>query len=247
MSKITKHLPAILSGIATAGVIGTGVLSIRAGKKIAMAELEPKEKTWKFYIPPVLSGAATIGCLWAAHKISAEQIAVLTVSCGYLAANRDALEKKIKEHYGDDDLQMIQQEVKAELDTKNWGKVTIPRGVEETGKGNVLVIEGYSGRVFRSSVPAVRRGIRQFQQMFFDNKGFISLNDLYQCLGITTTHFGHQYGWPCWGADDLDEEFWKEKGGLNIVCEMVNEPVDLDEPVYCIDIYDYPMECWQEV
>ena len=230
MSKITKHLPAILSGIATAGVIGTGVLSIRAGKKIAMAELEPKEKTWKFYIPPVLSGAATIGCLWAAHKISAEQIAVLTVSCGYLAANRDALEKKIKEHYGDDDLQMIQQEVKAELDTKNWGKVTIPRGVEETGKGNVLVIEGYSGRVFRSSVPAVRRGIRQFQQMFFDNKGFVSLNDLYQCLGITTTHFGHQYGWPCWGADDLDEEFWKEKGGLNIVCEMVNEPVDLDEP-----------------
>lgn len=247
MSKLTKHLPLIFSSLATVGVIGTGALSIRAGKKIAMAELEPKEKTWKFYIPPVLSGAATIGCLWAAHKISAEQIAVLTVSCGYLTANRDALERQIEKRYGTKDLQDIKEEVSAEIEHKPWGKITIPTGVEETGKGDVLVIEGYSGRIFRSSVSAVNYGIRRFQKRFLANKGFCSLNDLYTCLGITTTHFGHQYGWPCWVGDELTESFWEEQGGVHIECTMIQDPDDFDEPVYCIDIYDYPMECWQEL
>jgi len=245
MGKLTKHLPLIFSSLATAGVIGTGVLSIRAGKKIAMAELEPKEKTWKFYIPPVLSGAATIGCLWAAHKISAEQIAVLTVSCGYLAANRDALERQIENRFGKDELHEIKREVSAEIEHKPWGKITIPRGVEETGKGNLLVIEGYSGRVFRSSIASVNAGIRAFNKRIKKNHGYCSLNDLYECLGIEQTHFGHQYGWP--GNPDYYDDFWDS--GIPIQCEYIEKPIDIDEPVYCIDIPAdyYPMECWQEV
>lgn len=245
MSKIGKHLPVILTGVATVGVIGTGFLSVRAGKKSASAK--PLEKTWTYYIPPVLSGAATIGCLWGAHALNAKQIAALTTSCGFLLANRDALERKIKERYGEDELRDIQTEVKAELDSKKWGKITIPHGVEETGKGDLLVIEGYSGRIFRSSVSAVNYGIRRFQKRFLEDKGFCSLNDLYECLGITTTHFGHQYGWPCWLGDELTESFWEEQGGVHIECTMIQDPDDFDEPVYCIDIYDYPMECWQEM
>lgn len=245
MGKLTKHLPLIFSSLATAGVIGTGALSIRAGKKTAMAELEPKEKTWKFYIPPVLSGVATIGCLWADHKISVEQIAVLTVSCGYLAANRDALERQIENRFGKDELHEIKKEVSAEIDHKPWGKITIPRGVEETGKGNLLVIEGYSGRVFRSSIASVNAGIRAFNKRIKNNHGYCSLNDLYECLGIWQTHFGHQYGWP--GNPDYYDDFLDD--GIPLHCEYIEHPIGLDEPVYYIDIpaYYYPMECWQEV
>ena len=246
---LKKVLPTLLVCVSTAGVVGTGYFAAKGrerhlhnkkelsnpanAKELLKREIMP-------YIPATICGVASIGCMWTAHILDARQIAALTATCGYLVAYKDKIEKKIEEKFGEDTLKEIKHEVMVELEHEPWGKISIP-SAEETGNGDLLVIEGYSGRVFRSSEEAVRAGVREFQSMLVRGEA-ACLNDLYQCLGIQGTHFGFQYGYP--GGDDFKEFFHEEPPRIDI--ERINDPKDLNEPVLCIDIYDYPMECWQE-
>ena len=91
ISQFTKdNSPAILSGIAVAGVIGTAILAVRATPK-AIKRLEEKkeegnpailktevlEATWPYFVPAALTGAATIACIIGATKIGAKRNAAL--------------------------------------------------------------------------------------------------------------------------------------------------------------------------
>ena len=111
--------------------------------------------------------------------------------------------------------------------------------IEDTGYGDLLCLEGYSGRLFYSSKQAVDLAMQRLSNRL--KKGeYICLNDLYAELRITQTHFGHQYGWPA--SDDWCE--WRD--GLKYECTFIYDK-EFDKPIYVIDIYSYPMDCWQEV
>lgn len=238
--KFIKALPTILVSASTAGVAGTAVLASKAGVEAAEARKDGK-KTWPIYIPTAVCGVATVGCMWAAHIMNTKQIALLLGTCGYLAANRDALEDQILRRHGKEELTDVRKEVAKELNHKKWGKITLTNA-EETGKGDLLCIEGYSGRIFRSNEQAVRSGVAKFVGMV--RRGdTVCLNDLYRCLHIQETHFGYQYGWPS-GEDWTD--CWRDPSVFHIDVELVEKPIDLDEPVLCIDITGYPIDGWEE-
>ena len=111
--------------------------------------------------------------------------------------------------------------------------------VEDTGNGEILCLEGYSGRYFYSSFLAVDEALRIWSDAF--SKGeYVCFNDLYKLLGIAETHFGWQYGYPA------NEDYYNFKEGIEYECNYIHDPT-LDRPIYCIDIYLYPMECWLEV
>ena len=247
--RIKDAIPTILMVVSTVGVVGTGYFAARGRERhLHNKKVNPTPTTTKElikndiypYIPAVACGVTSIGCMWAAHILDVKQIATLTATCGYLAAYKDKIETKIKEKFGEDTLKEIKHEVMVEMEHEPWGKISIP-SAEETGNGDLLVIEGYSGRVFRSSEEAVRAAVREFQSMLINGES-ACLNDLYKCLGIQETHFGWQYGYP--GGEPFKEFFSDTPPRIEM--ELIEDPKNLDEPCMCIDIYDYPMECWQE-
>lgn len=212
-------------------------------------EVTPKEyfeATWKCYIPGAVSGALTIAAIIGAQYISAKQIAALSASVAMLVKNRDQLEKAIREKYGEEALQKLKQT----MDLRTPEKEYIQIYAEETGKGKLLCYEGYSGRWFRSEEDDVVAAINEFSNMFKDGYS-VCFNDFYKLLGIESTHFGWQYGFPdpeTSGMYDSREE------GIPMYVSRIYCP-DYKEDVLYIDLgYEdkpylsplYPVEGWYE-
>ena len=229
------------------GVVGTAVVaSIDTAKceKVKKATFKEKLKAnWKHYIPTGIVAIATCGCIIMSNHISHAEIAGLLGTAAYLTANRKQLEKKLKDAVGEETFDKI----KSEIEQKQANRELIHhQTIEETGYGNVLCIEGYSGRLFRSSMEHVDEAIMKFKDYFRGNY-CCSMNDFYRFLGIEETLFGWQYGYV------NNEEWFYDEEGLDIKAHLipVNEQVNPDpynEDIYVIDFDpgSYPMECWQE-
>ena len=91
---VSKHTPAILTGIGVAGTITTVILAVKATPKAL--ELIEKEKeyqnqlqitpievvkvTWQCYVPAVVTGVASIACLIGASSAHMKRNAVLATA-----------------------------------------------------------------------------------------------------------------------------------------------------------------------
>lgn len=233
--KIQNYLPYVTC----AGVVGVAVLSgnctlkaekILREKNLEDAPIQDKAKeTWKYYIPVVAACGLTIASVIATKRLNAKELATVTAACGYLAQKGSAVTREIIDRTNNEVAADVIKDAKIEYTGQT---------IEDTGNGKLLCIEGYSGRLFLSSEEAVREAVKRFNELYARDK-YVCLNDFYEILGIETTHFGFQYGWA-YGSDFYDE------APLNIQIEVVPDK-NYKCNVCVIDIYTYPMECWQEV
>ena len=233
--KIQDYLPYFTC----AGVVGVAVLSgnctlkaekILREKNLENAPIKDKAKeTWKYYIPVVAACGLTIASVIATKRLNAKELATVTAACGYLAQKGSAVTREIIDRTNNEVAADVIKDAKIEYTGQT---------IEDTGNGKLLCIEGYSGRLFWSSEEAVRDAVKRFNELYAQDK-YVCLNDFYKLLGIETSHFGHQFGWA-YGSDFYDEE------PLDIQVEVVTDK-ERNCNICCIDIYTYPMECWQEV
>ena len=233
--KIQDYLPYFTC----AGVVGVAVLSgncalkaekILREKNLENAPIQDKAKeTWKYYIPVAAVAGATIVSVLVTKCLNAKELAAVTAACGYLAQKGSAVTREIIDRTNNEIAADVIKDAKIEYTGQT---------IEDTGNGKLLCIEGYSGRLFLSSEEAVRDAVKRFNELYARDK-YVCLNDFYEILGIETSHFGHQFGWA-YGSDFYDEE------PLNIQVEVVPDK-ERNCNICCIDIYTYPMECWQEV
>ncbi|WP_458459278.1 DUF6353 family protein [Pseudobutyrivibrio sp.] len=222
-------------GLTVAGVIGVPVtswLSVVCHEK-AKEKTDKKEKL-KCYIPAIISGMATGGCIIGSHKIGTKEIAGLTAAATYAVANRDKLQQKLT------DILPKEEATKAIAETSS---AAVPTGasIEYTGNGTMKCLEGYSGRLFYSSLEAVINAENRLNQGL-QRGDYVCLNDFYRYLNITETHFGNQWGWV--PNDDYYDHWYDD----NPIC-FENTIVDDEDgnPLLVIDVYTYPMESWLEV
>lgn len=233
---ISEHGPDILSGVATAGVLLTAGLSIRAGIKIERKQSSTTyftkgqkiKSVLKYYILPAVSSLGTIGAIWGSNRLSSARIVSLLGTVGYLAANRKELEKRLP----------VEDVSKSRLEASK-SSPSIP-SIESTGKGDQICLEGFSGRWFRSSKEEVEKQIRTFNERWREELkaygfAYTCLNDLYSLLGIQTTHLGWHFGWS--------SEMSEEEDLLSY--SMIDLENGLGE-VIVIEPIDCPYECWME-
>ena len=99
LKQVKSNSPAILTGLGIAGVVSTAYLtaiaSFKASGKLdeeqlsnAWGHINTKERlkkqiplVWKFYIPPAISGVATVACIIGAATIDDEHTRY-PVNCG---------------------------------------------------------------------------------------------------------------------------------------------------------------------
>lgn len=195
-------------------------------------KLELVKTAAPYYVPSALLLTLTVGSIILNHRINKKELLALSATTSYLVASRDQIKKAL-------DKPEIKKLVKEFHPTKeSISKQTI----EETGNGDLLCFEGYSGRIFRSSKEAVDEAIQKLDDMFLEEK-YCCFNDFYRFLGIEQTHFGHQYGWA--NAEDWYEDLPLDFQPFILPADA--EGNEFGEDVYMIDLFTYPMECWQEV
>lgn len=250
---------------AVAGLFGAVYFSAKRGSEICRTCKQVNDESfgmtagWKLkhYIrntprlakplaPTLVCAAGSITCMAISEKISYKQIAALTATCVYLTKNRDFLEKKLEEVVGKERLAEIKQEfVKKESVPKDM--IDFPC-IEITGKGDLLCLEGYSGRWFRSTKEAVEEA-QEMVKVMHEEGQYISMNDYYGLLGISMTQFGNEFGWP--SNKDYCEDIlsftntYLEASEWNDVGPDAREKVY--EPIYVLEIDTMPMYSWMEV
>ena len=222
--------------------------------------------TYKF---TASSAILTVAFILASHRLSAKELAALTATCGYLATNRDKLESELRKLPGGEEaLKRVKEEMavkkaeeaaeKEEPKKKAWRY----QCVEDTGNGDLLCLEGWSGRLFRSSLDAVEQAQARFndyrdvsfdiQDRNGDIESFpaaLSVNELFDEYGIERTQLGWEFGWPA------DDEYYPTRRVKFINTLIALDKLDpatkarYNEDLLVIEFEDgyQPMQCWQEI
>lgn len=201
---ISKNSPAILTGMAVVGVIGsvyfTGDATIKAVRLVDEKNKnreEPLTKTevvkicWKLYVPATISAGEAIICAIGANSINAKRNVALASAYALSTDALKAYKNKTEEVVGKTKMQKIRDEIfkeKVEKDSPENKTIIM------TGKGNVLCCESLSSQYFRSTVEGIDSAINRANEELL-NEGYISLNGVYDYLGLKSTKLGETVGW----------------------------------------------------
>lgn len=204
---LKQNSPAILAGVGVGGVVATGILAARGGRKAERILWEEharngtsddrKEQfiidakaTWTCYIPAASVGATTIAAIIAGQSVSARrQAAVVSLAT--------VTERAFKE-YKDEVVKVIGEDKERKIDeavaAKNLADNPVPDGSIIIGAGKVLCYESLSGRYFETDYESIRAAQNDLNAQCL-NSVYASVNDWYQLLGLPKLANGDELGW----------------------------------------------------
>jgi hypothetical protein len=204
---VRRQSPAICTGGAIIGVAATAYLSARAALKadkiIRMADYNrhpggpaefPKDRrkrhaklVWKCYIPPVVAGVLTSGCVIGTARIghnraAAAQAAFVLTERAY-SEYKDAVIEEIGEKK--------EEALRAKLAEK---QIAANPPMLISGPGNVLCCELYTGRYFTSDMETLRKSVNDINAQLIQRDS-CTMDDLYYLVGLDPTSSSADVGW----------------------------------------------------
>lgn len=244
-----NHQREILLGCTIVGVISTGVTAWRNAPKAkeildshkkAMEEIPEENKEERkqevidtvkevapLVLPPVILGAATIATAVGGHTASSKQIAALSAAYNFSEKALSDYTEKAKEMLGDKKAQAIKDEVNKD---KTGESVPANTNIIKTGNGfHTPCFDVASGRFFYSSAEKIKQACNSVNHQIMDEY-FVSLNELYDALGLPPITLGEELGFTIdGGLIDIDHVF-------------TAKPMEIDgatEPVLIFNIDEY--------
>lgn len=233
---IKDNAPVILTGISVASTVGAVVMSAQATPLAVRllrnaeyekgADLTTTEKVKAVapaYGPAAVMTALAVGCEIAATALGEKRQSELL---GLACASETLLSKysdKIAEKFGEEQSKAIKKEAVQE---------TVPRlipgdvGVIETGEGQELIYDNWSGRCFRSSEESLRKHFAEFlETMACDPDTFWPINDFYGLSYIPETGSGRRVGYSSsYKPGDLNF-MWDSDRQIYKIMYFDNEPL----------------------
>lgn len=174
--------------------------------------------------PPVIAGAGTIISVIGGYKVASNQIAVLSSLYTMSKEAYADFQDKTKEMYGAKKTQDIKDSIAADKVLESPPKTDT---VINTGHGQVLCKDDYTGHYFYSEPEYIRKVINDINEQLRDEY-FVSLNDFYEGLGLPNCKLGSDIGF-CMDDGYLRVSFsftGAEIGGRdNIPCLVLNYDV----------------------
>lgn len=173
-TSVVKHSPEILTAVGTIGLVVAGIMAVKeTPKAIELKEkyeaqvdteepitiVEEVKVCWKVYLPSVLLAILSITSIIFARSIDAKRMAAWAAAYQISETSINRLEQSIKDEYGEKKLQKIKDN--ADLKVMEEHPVD-PNEITETGDGDDLFCDYYSGRYFRSTPDAVKSRYNNF-------------------------------------------------------------------------------------
>lgn len=213
---VQENATTLLTAGGVVGVVGTAVLTARAAFQAAPAleaekifraakeleeteeviegELPPLDMPTRFkiagpyFIPPILTGTATVIAIIYANRMSAQKAAALAAAYGIAERNFSDYKTKVEEKLTGPKKQAIDDELAQEAVNKTPGgdKMIIV-------EGEVLCFDKPGGRYFNSSMEQIRQAVNTTNAEVH-NHGFALLSFFYTELGLTETTWSEEVG-----------------------------------------------------
>jgi len=176
--------------------------------------------TWKCYAPAVAVGAVTIACIIGAHKVHLRRNAAIASLYSLTETAFKEYQDKIVETIGKNKELKVRDNISGDRISRN------PPGEAEiifTGKGETLCYDSMSGRYFKTDIDKVKR-IQNDLNRNLMSEGFISLNELYDELGLSNIRLGEDVGWNI-DKSLIDISFSAQLTDTNDPCLVLNYTV----------------------
>lgn len=217
LAAMNRNLPSILSGAAIAGIVAAVWTTYKATPEINSA-LESakwdktdkvnedeetvsadnvtltKWETFKAVAPYVWKPAACVAfsavCVVSANVLNVQRLTMLAGAYKLSEKKLQEYEEKAKELLGEKKATELHDEVVKSMCDKDLDKAVI----EETGTGEAIFYDLFSGRYFRSNMETIRTEESRVNRDVA-NGDFVTLNTLYNALGLDGIRFGDDFGW----------------------------------------------------
>lgn len=229
---VNKNAPTILTAIGAAGVVGTAATAIELSPKAKdilddnpdADGLEKVQLTWKYYLPIVAMSSASICCMAFANHISLRRYSAL--GAAYLLKETDF------NNYKEEAEKLLGKKKTKELQEAQAKKAIESNPIEDesliwnTGNGNTLCYDYYSGRYFRSSIEAIKKAQNYINERIL-KEDKIFLNDVYDELSL-----------PHIGLGDHVSFNMREDGMIEFAIESTI--AENDQPCVVLDFKPHP-------
>ena len=198
VSFVKHNSPTILTCIGAAGVVGTAVLTGKAVLKASKLLEEAKEEKGEdltlmetlqvagpTYIPAVLTGVATITCIFGANILNKKKQAAILSAYTLLDHSYKDYKEKVDELYGEGSDRNVRNELAKDQYDENDISVDDDKQ---------LFYDEFSERYFESTMGKVLKAEYELNKMIAVDCGAF-LNEFYELLGIDAVDYGDYMGW----------------------------------------------------
>jgi len=218
-----------------AGLLSTAVLAVRATPKaLQILEGERYERanesltnkdivrlTWKCYAPAVITGVATIACIIGTNSVHLKRHAALASAYSLTAATLKEYQAKVVETLGEKKAHEIKEEIHKDKLRKtpvNENEVLV------VGQGEALCYDVMSGRYFKSDMEKIRKAENDLNRDL-RNEMWVSLNNVYDALGLPPIKIGEEVGWAV-NHSDIEFDFSSHIADNGSPCLVIDYTVD---------------------
>jgi len=201
-----RHSPVIMTGIGVLGVIATSYLAAAASFKAARAidakefvegtAGDPvqrlKERTslvWKFYIPPVTTGVATVGAIAYASRLGSKRTAAAISAYAITEKAFGQYREKVVEEIGAHKEQVIRDDIVRDIVSAKPSTELII-----AGSGEVMCCELHTRRYFMCDMEQLRKAQNDINSMI-NNELYVTLDEFYDKIGLDPTAHSSELGW----------------------------------------------------
>lgn len=240
---VKRNAGTILTCMGGAGVLVTSVLAVKATPK-AMQLLEDAKKqkgeeltkteivkvAGPTYIPTIISGVATLACIFGANTLNKRQQAALMSAYALLDNSYKEYKAKLKDLYGEE----AHEEIVNAIAVEKAGDVYVRSAcfatscdlnTEENDGEPKLFYDEHSNRYFEATIERVITAEYHLNRNF-TLRGYVYLNEFYEFIGLETTDYGSVQGW----AINDDEIYWIDFNHRKVVMEDGLEVYIIETP-----------------
>lgn len=208
---IEKSAPKILLGL---GIVGMGVTVVTAvastpkALKLIEEEKEKKElnndhteltkvevaKTvWKCYIPSLAIGSISTLCLLGSCSIQTKRTAAAIAAYKISETTYEKYKNAVIDSIGVNKEKKVIDKM-SENQLKESPVNSKDSNIIVTGNGDMLVVDGLTGQIFKSDVNKIKAAINDInKRMLLEN--YVSMTEVYEMLGLDATDMSDMLGW----------------------------------------------------
>lgn len=222
VSFVKHNSPTILTCIGAVGVVGTAILTGKAVLKASKLLEEAKEEKGEdltpmetlqvagpTYIPAVLTGVATITCIFGANTLNKKKQAALLSAYTLLDRSYKDYKEKVEELYGEG----AGRNLRNELAKDKYDETNI--SVDDDKQ---LFYDEFSERYFESTMEKVLEAEYELNHIIARDCGAF-LNEFYELLGIDAVDYGDYVGWSSFALVEMYWYCWIEFEHTKVVMD----------------------------
>lgn len=242
-SFLNRNASTILTCVGGVGVVATSIMAVKATPKaVRLLEEAKKEKgdrltktevvkvAGPIYIPAILTGVATVACIFGANVLNQRKQAAIMSAYALIDSTYKDYRTKVEELYGEGADSNVRKEVAKDkyLDDDI-----------EAEDGKELFYDQFSCRYFNATMADVIHAEYEINKKI-SLWGGAFLNEFYELLDIPGVDYGTQLGWSSgslmadtWG-NWLDFKHEKVTMDDGLECHIIEMSVD---PVFDYEYY----------